>query len=464
MRRIRFADLSQCSCRGAARKHPVEVAAKGTARFQKLIIGEDTMSVVRGVLLSLGLVTIAGNAALAQAPAAGGYLLPSPAALNRMGLTRAWWSHAVVDPTRDKVEYLTADENNVYVQGSNGVVTAFNAETGKLLWSRPVGFTDRASLPTAMNDELLFVVNGTRLFAVRKPNGDIVWELPLPGQPTSTPAIDEYRAYVGFLDGSVYAFDLKKVQELHTQSMLPAYSFQAISWRFRTSQAVTATPLPSGRFVAFASRDGSLYSVSSENSRLLFQFETDAALTAPLVRYKNVLLLASEDYNFYSLNVENGKPGWQFSAGLVIRKAPVLIGDEVYLLPDRGWIFKLMAENGAVQWRDPRINEFLAVSTRRVYAVDHSNNLSILSRADGALLGTMPLGRFTKFLANDRSDRVFVATKDGFVLCLRETGRDFPRFHKYPERQPLLPEFAPDDFVPMEPAESENPFGATENQ
>lgn len=419
------------------------------------------MSVVRTALLTFGLAVVlactSAGSAFAQAPAVGGFLLPSPAVLNRMGLTRAWWSHAVVNPKRDKVQYLTADESNVYVQGSNGVVTAFNGETGKLLWSRPIGFTDRASLPTAMNDRLLFIVNGTRLYAVTKQTGDITWDLALPGQPTSTPAVDEFRIYLGFLDGSVYAFDLKMVQELHTASMLPAYSFQAVTWRFRTSQAVTAAPVPSGNFVAFASRNGSLYSVGSEDRQLLFQFETDAALTAPIVRYKNTLLLASEDYNFYSLNVQNGKPGWQFSAGLMIRKAPVLIGDEVYLLPDHGGIVKLAAATGAVQWREPRIKDFLAASTDRVYTVDQGNKLNILSRTDGALQGTMPLGNFTHYLVNDRSDRIFVATKDGFVLCLRETGRDFPRFHKYPERQPLLPIFAPDDFVPMEPVEAEPP-------
>lgn len=423
------------------------------------------MPVVRMALLTLGLAVVTAGSAFGQSPAVGGYMLPSPAVLNRMGLTRAWWSHAIINPKRDKVEYLTADENRVFVQGSNGVVTAFHIESGKLLWSRPIGLTDRASLPTAMNERLLFIVNGTHLYGVRKENGDVLWDLPLPGQPTSTPAVDEFRSYIGFLDGSVYAFDLKAVQELHSASMLPAYSFQAVSWRFRTSQAVTAAPVPSGKFVAFASRDGSLYSVGTDDRKLLFQFETDAALTAPIVRYKNTLLLASEDYNFYSLNVENGKPGWQFSAGLMIRKAPVLIGDEVYLLPERGGIFKLSALNGDMLWRDPRIKDFLAATTDRVYAVDQGNKLNILSRIDGSLQGTIPLGQFSHYLVNDRSDRIIVATKDGFILSLRETGRDFPRFHKYPERQPVLPIFAPDDFVPMEPAETENPFGTTtENQ
>jgi hypothetical protein len=47
-------------------------------------------------------------------------------------------------------------------------------------------------------------------------------------------------------------------------------------------------------------------------------------------------------------------------------------------------------------------------------------------------------------LANDRSDRIYLATESGLVICLREQGREFPRFHKYPEREPILPEFAPE--------------------
>lgn len=417
------------------------------------------MPVRRYGVLALLILACSAVPTFAQSSLRGGSLLPQEQMLNRFGLTRAWWGHGTIDSRRDKLLHMTVDESNLYLQSSGGTVTAFNAENGKHLWTRPVGQPDRAVFQAITNDDTLFLINGLVLYAVKKSNGDIIWELPLPGQPSSSPAADDKRIYIGFLDGSLYAFDLKIVQQLHSENKLPAYSFQAITWRYRTSTTISAPPVPGGNVVAFANRNGSLYSVAAEDRRLAFQFETDAALSAPIIRYKNTLLLASEDYNFYSLDLRNGRTGWQYTAGMVIQKAPVLIGDEVFLLPVRGGMIKLSAETGKQIWIRPRIEDFLSATTRHIYTTDRSNNLVLLSRATGEPEGSFSLDRFTKHLTNERSDRIFIATEGGFVCCLHETGRDFPRFHRYPDRQPLLPDFAPDEPASEPAADSEMPAG-----
>jgi hypothetical protein len=217
-----------------------------------------------------------------------------------------------------------------------------------------------------------------------------------------------------------------------------------VNWRYKTSKPIVTQAIPNGPLVAFASQNGSLYSVAALDRKLKFQFETDAPVTAPIVRYKKWLLLASEDFNFYQVNIENGRTGWQFSAGLPTRKAPIVVVDEVFLMPEHGGMFDISAKTGVQLWWRPRVEGLLAVSPRHVYGVDRTNNLLKLSRQDGALQGYVPLERFTEHVSNDRSDRIFVATPGGLVICLRETGRDFPLFHLHPEKLPLLPEFAPD--------------------
>jgi hypothetical protein len=67
-----------------------------------------------------------------------------------------------------------------------------------------------------------------------------------------------------------------------------------------------------------------------------------------------------------------------------------------------------------------------------------------------------PLDKFNRHLANDRSDRIYVATESGLVMCLHERGREFARFHMHPDRQPILPEFAPDDGANEQAAPSED--------
>jgi outer membrane protein assembly factor BamB len=399
----------------------------------------------RIAVLSAAVLLTAVATLRAQSPARGGQQLPPEQLLNRYGLTRSWWSHATINSKRDKLLYMVVDESQLFLQASSGSITAFDTETGKYLWTKQVGAADRAIFPATTNDTLLFVSNGTRLFAIRKDTGDIKWQLGLPGMPASSAVADEQRVYVGFVDGSLYAFDLAMTQELFTDGKLPQYSDATVLWRYRTSRSVTIPAVPGDNVVAFASKNGSLYSVTKEGRKLMFQFETDAALTAPIVRYKSKLLLASEDFNFYSLDIRTGKPGWQFTAGTVIRKAPILIDDDVYLFPEIGKMFKLSAETGVPAWSVPRMQDFLAASSSRVYVVDNHNNLNILSRDHGEPLGFFPLGQFTRHLANEHSDRIYVATESGLVMCLHERGREFARFHMHPDRQPILPDFAPSD-------------------
>jgi hypothetical protein len=57
----------------------------------------------------------------------------------------------------------------------------------------------------------------------------------------------------------------------------------------------------------------------------------------------------------------------------------------------------------------------------------------------------LPLRDFTVRYGNELTDRIYLATSRGLVICLRENGQEFPIYHRYPERQPILPEFAPEE-------------------
>ncbi len=402
------------------------------------------MSAFRIVALSLVIAVSAVPAAFAQLPARGNSMLLSETLLNRHGLTRAWWSHATINSKRDKLAYMVVDETHLFLQATSGVISAFDTDTGRYLWTKQVGLTDQAINPATSNDELLFVVNGTQLFGIDKNTGHTEWKLGMPGMPATSPVADDTQIYVGLIDGSLYAFDLKKIRELYSEGKLPQFSEVAVVWRYRTSKTIAVPAVTGKDVVAFASRNGSLYSVMKKDRKLSFQFETDSPLSAPVVHYHGSLLLATQDSDFYSMDMRSGKLSWKFTAGVVIHKAPVLIDSEVYLFPDRGNMYKLSADTGRPYWSVPRMIDFLAASTARVYVTDKHNNFSILSRENGELLGMFPLGQFTKHLANDHSDRIYLATESGLLMCLHEQRSEFARFHMHPDRQPILPELAPE--------------------
>ncbi|MBA4030922.1 MAG: pyrrolo-quinoline quinone, partial [Planctomyces sp.] len=175
-----------------------------------------------------------------------------------LGLERAWWGQAVFNPSRDKISHVVIDEDNVYVQASSGHITAFDAEDGRKLWAVLLGTNDEPMFPMAANETDCLAIVGAKMVCMEKRTGKILWTLRLPGAPSTGAALDENHVYFGALDGSVYAFSLKRIRELYLEQRLPQWSNDAFVWRYKAAGEITSPPIPSGRLVKFASRDGSV--------------------------------------------------------------------------------------------------------------------------------------------------------------------------------------------------------------
>lgn len=372
-------------------------------------------------------------------------LLPTQQQLSRFGLERAWWGQATLNPSRDKVRHLSIDEEIVYVQASSGTTTAFNSETGERLWAVQLGRFDQPSFPAVSNEDLALLVVGSAMYGLEKKTGRTLWTLILPGQPSTGPSVDDNQVYVGTLDGSVYAFSLRKIRRLYQEQRLPQWSHEALVWRYQAGKEVTSPPIVTGRVVNFSSRDGSLYSVSASDRKLIYQLETDAPIVAPLARSGKIQYMASEDFTFYALNVENGKVIWEFTSGLPIRRAPYAIGSDLFVMPDRGGMYCLDGPTGVQKWWQPSLREFIAVAGDAVFTSDDDGNLIKVTRSNGAISGSFPLRAFTLRVSNDRTDRIYMSTESGLVIALRLRGESLPVFHKFPDRLPIVPEVEPEE-------------------
>jgi outer membrane protein assembly factor BamB len=413
------------------------------------------MSVVAVVLFCVATPAIAQLKGDAQ--------LPTHQQLSRLGLERAWWAQAVLNPHRDKVRHVSIDEDIVYVQATSGVTTAFDAESGHKLWAIQLGRFDPPSFPVISNEDLAMIIVGSTMYGIEKRTGKTLWTLILPGQPSTGPAVDEKHVYFGSLDGMLYAYSLRKIQKLYEERRLPQWSKEAEVWTYKAGKEITSPPITTGRTVNFASRDGSLYSVTAKERKLVYQLETDKAIVAPLARLDNTMFLASEDFTFYALNLFNGKFVWEFTSGLPIRKAPVAVDKEVFVSPDRGGTYCLEPDTGVRRWWKPDMLNFLAMTDGAVAGSDDDGNLVMVSRDKGETIGSLPLRKFNVRPGNDRTDRIYLATESGLVLCLRQIGHSYPVYHRYPDRLPLLPEIEPEEGSET-PTEAEMPAETPEKQ
>lgn len=399
---------------------------------------------------SLVLVTLLTGPGFSQ-PATQRSTFPPPGQLNRFGLKMAWWNQAHIDPSRDTVRHLTADEQVVFVQTTAGVVTAIDMETGQKLWSLQLGRKDAPAYPVTTNHELALVLSGLDLFAVEKWTGDLAWRIHLPAQPSTSPVMDDKQVYAGMLDGSAYAFNLRKIRELFEQSLLPQWSYQTVSWRYKTSKTIHTPPIPWGDIVNFASENQSLYSVTKETRDLKFQLETDAPISAPMAQSGGYLFMASEDFNIYAVSLVSGKIRWQFVTGLPIVTAPAAVGENLYVSPKRGGMYQLSTTSGRQRWWKPELTEFVAESAHYTFTSSERGDLVILDKNTGGTVGTLPLRHFSVRISNERTDRVIMSTSSGLVIMLHESDQEFPMYHMNPEERPIFPEFATEEEMPPAP-------------
>ena len=387
--------------------------------------------------------------------------IPSEIELNRFGLTLSWWGQAVNDPGRDTILHVTADEQNVYMQSTSGIITTFNSETGRRIWSTLVGTPDQRSFPAQSNERELLISSGMTVYSFDKLTGDSIWEFRVPHFPSAAPSVSEDFVFVGSIDGSVFAFDLRRVRELYQENMLPRWSDVAREWRFQTSNRIISPPIHSGSTVLFASESGTVYGLTDLNKELKFQFETSARIRTPLGSSRDFVLVTNENSRLYCLDKEKGGTQWTFSSGAPQKIRPNVVGNQVYVIPTRKGMFALDLVTGRRLWNHPKVTEFVSASETRVYARDANRNLLILDRNDGSLIGSVAMRGFTKSVNNERTDRIFICDEAGLVLGLREQSAEFPVFHAYPERRPIMPLLAPEEEAESTDADDDaSPFEA----
>jgi outer membrane protein assembly factor BamB len=403
-------------------------------------------------VFTLALVLSAGAATAAD--------LPDTRKLEQLGLVNEWWGRAVVDPTQDTIEYLLPDERAVVAQTTQGLLTTFRADTGRALWSTSAGGPGKRAFAVVTNEEVVVLPVGINMFAFDKFNGELRWHLKLPHHPSCPAELDDKQVYIGTSDGSVYAYDVARIEELYEQRKLPGYTHLAQVWRYKTPLDIISI-ISDGTSVNFASRIGALYGVEAKRRALLFEVETSEPIDSAIGRGGDAVYLASRDARMVCMNLDNGKIRWGFTSGTPIVTRPRVIGTQVFITPTRVGMYCLDTRDGTQLWHQPLASEFMAASQGRVYSSDSQGGLLALDRATGDVVGRIPMREFSIRSANELTDRVFMATTDGLVACFREQGQSTPLYHRYPERRPILPDLAPDDGAapaaepaePVEPAE-----------
>jgi outer membrane protein assembly factor BamB len=381
-------------------------------------------------------------------------MLPTRTALARLGLTSHWMAMVPMTGTERLLEMSIA-EGMLFAQTDHGSFSAYDAESGRLIWTTSLGRGIGTARPASVNSRLVFVTNANYLYALDRPTGRIIWEWNLGILPSSATACDEQLVMVGLTSGKLSAFNLIEPGDKKKQLL----ARPTVAWNWQTNGPMTSRPIAAGRFVAFGGHDGKLYVAVAEKPAtdpavMLYRLATGGEIFAPLGTYgQRLIIVPSADQNVYAIDLFTADVKWTYSTGAPVLQEPLVADTDAYVANTAGLLTAIDVNTGSPRWTiSTQGGRLIAVSGTRVYLESHDEDLFIVDRATGRIVASpeatfhracLNLREYDLGPTNSLDDRLYFGTRSGLMICLREIGQFAPR----PLRDPKQPPFG---YVPPE--------------
>jgi outer membrane protein assembly factor BamB len=391
--------------------------------------------------------------------------VPSRQALDRLNLTVAWRAHLPLSGRRDGIYSVQFMDRLLLVQTERGVIVCLDAESGRIKWKTSVGRPYRVNQPLAFNKQSVFAIRGDKLFAVNRSTGRMQWQFSMPDGASGGPVADDDGIYIPLGPNKLYAFilpDLKDWERRHrgeekrseeTPAKKPGLGLYGessgislenlaaqrrdvfpepeVAWTyFYEAGRLLQTPLQTSESLAMATSDGSFVATPKFSRGERYRFKTEASISAPAGQHGDVAYIPSDDFNLYALRISSGKILWRFTGGAEIKIKPEVTDKDVFVVPDRRGLYRVDRATGREKWHNRTAQRFLAANEKFVYAFDRLGRLLVLDYKRGTQLGTLNNRDFVFPIGNEITDRLFLASHNGLLVCLRDHSLKIPLINK----------------------------------
>ncbi len=187
---------------------------------------------------------------------------------------RPLWSHKVDDRL---VAGPVSDGRRIYQPVAGGVLLALAPEDGRVLFQ--IDLKTPLTSSVAVSDLIYVAGFSGDVFALDPVDGRIVWRSRLDGNIWTAPAIADGRVFVGLSSGTLVALDAGEGNEL---------------WRYRTDEVIKAAPVAIGEFVVFGTMGGKLFSLYAADGKLADRRQLRGAIAAAPVTDGQRIFVATE--------------------------------------------------------------------------------------------------------------------------------------------------------------------------
>ena len=219
----------------------------------------------------------------------------------------------------------------LYAADVEGVVRAYRAKDGEVLWEQPLDSTAgfHATPLQAGPGRLVVADDRGRLRAMAAETGEFLWQQELEAPTYETPASDGEAVYVPTTRGLFVALDAE------TGLVRWRYAIEDRTVRF------TAPALASGALV-FAGTDGVVRALDAATGDVRWTRQVEEAITAPPLLTPDVVYVGSMGRQLYALRRATGEVLWEeelegrIKSGMAAREGHLVVLAE----PENVYLFK----------------------------------------------------------------------------------------------------------------------------
>lgn len=295
---------------------------------------------------------------------------------------------------------------------SNGVITAIDGETGELLWQSSVPRADLPIYGPGVSDDFVTVVNGNAFYAMDLHTGNLINTGRLAFTPAGSAASLEKRIIVPSTHGRLVGYNV--------ENPIIAPVILRAGTENRRGLAISADR----EFMAWTSRNA-MYLVHNENEpKLWAKVNLDEPLDSkPIATNQGFLFNSSYGTVVHASTSRTGSYLWRVNLAMPTSQTPVCDGKHAFIHSDDGRVVALDLKTGAQIWGSyvGHVDQVVGVGKEHLYVQNDRGSLSRIRLSDGQVDANSS-AIVDLVIPNSVTDRLFVASKDGHVTCLREAG------------------------------------------
>ena len=301
----------------------------------------------------------------------------------------------------------------LYATSSQGGVQAFDAETGRTIWTTQIGNRQYPTGAPAANDEFVAAVNGSYLHLLERETGRLIKRQKLSTSAGGGPAMSDSWVFVPLHNGRLEGFSLTDEKRR--------------PWYYQSNGRTMVQPTISGNMISWGTTNGYMYMADLIDPKVRFRIQTNDTIGAPSSFLEpNYLFTTSADGYVYAVHERLGDLLWTYSVGEPISSQPLCFDKSLIVATDRGSLVSINPETGEELWRGLGAKKILAAGEDRVYILSDSGRLVVINSADGSVIGAVPTPDFDRAITNVTTDRIYLATSSGVLQCLRQADSGVP--------------------------------------